>query len=138
MSHDAMPMFFGRRTAHSSCTVCTSASGLLRRMKKKSLSLRERSGSSPRLTAWAFITIRLCCACRKISVRRTAAIFPLRMRSEKTFPAPTEGSWSGSPTRIRRQPGFNARSKDIINCKSTIDVSSTIIASMFKGSSSSW
>ena len=28
--------------------------------------------------------------------------------------------------------------KDIINCKSTIDVSSTIIASMFKGSSSSW
>lgn len=47
------------------------------------------------------------------------------MRSEKTFPAPTEGSWSGSPTRIRRQPGFNARSKDIINCKSTIDVSST-------------
>ena len=83
------------------------------------------------------MTMRLFCAWRKICVSRTVCTMPLRMRSENTFPGPTGGSWSGSPTRSRRQPGFSAFRRDAISGRSTIEVSSTIIASQLSGASSS-
>ena len=56
------------------------------------------------------------------------------MRSPNTFPAPTLGSWSGSPTSTSRQPGRSAASSARISARSTIEVSSTITASASKGS----
>ena len=70
-------IFCGRRRAQSSQTVCTSCAGARRRRKKQSRSFAVRTGSSPRLTAWAFMTMRLCRACRKISVRQTDGTMPL-------------------------------------------------------------
>jgi len=130
-------MFLGSRTAANSWIVCTTDSPLARFMKKKSLFLTFRTGSSPWLTACAFMTIRLSCACRKISVRRTVFTTPLRMRSENRLPAPTEGSWSGSPTSSRRQPCGSACKSEAISCRSTMEVSSMIMASVLSGSSSS-
>ncbi|VIG04902.1 Uncharacterised protein [Clostridioides difficile] len=57
--------------------------------------------------------------------------------SLSTFPAPTEGNWSLSPTKITLVPNFIALSKLYIKIMSTIDTSSTIITSEFIGSSSS-
>ena len=138
MSAGWMPIFFGSRAAHSSQTVCTTASPRPRRRKKKSRSVALSTGSSPWLMACAFMTMRLLCACRKISVSRTVITMPLRIRSENRFPAPTAGSWSGSPTSSSRASRGSARSSDAMSCRSTIDASSTIIASSFSGSSSSW
>src|ERR1700676_1158434 len=42
--------------------------------------------------------MRLCAACRNTSVRRTTGIAPDEMTSASTWPGPTEGSWSMSPT----------------------------------------
>ena len=69
-----------------------------------------------------------------MSRRATVAMRPLRMRSENTFPAPTLGSWSGSPTSTRRQPGRSAASSARISERSTIEVSSTMSASASSGS----
>ena len=46
-----------------------------------------------------------CCACRKIFVSRTTGSVPAAIRSRSTSPAPTEGSWSTSPTSSRCAPG---------------------------------
>ena len=42
--------------------------------------------------------IRLCAACRNTSVSRTTGTAPEAMMSASTWPGPTEGSWSMSPT----------------------------------------
>ena len=62
---------------------------------------RERSGMAPRLIPWAVVTIRLPAAWRNTSVNRTTGTAPEAMMSARTWPGPTEGSWSTSPT-IRR------------------------------------
>ena len=83
------------------------------------------------------MTIRLCCACRKISVSRTVGRQPLRSISLNGNPGPTGGSWSGSPTRISRFPLGMACSRWCSSSTSTMDISSTITASHLRGLSSS-
>ena len=53
---------------------------------------------APRLMPWAAVTIRLCAAWRNTSVNRTTGTAPEAMMSASTWPGPTEGSWSTSPT----------------------------------------
>ena len=53
---------------------------------------------APRLMPWAVVTIRLLAAWRNTSVRRTTGTAPEAMTSASTWPLPTEGSWSTSPT----------------------------------------
>ena len=131
-------MFRGRRSRTSSTMVSAARPGSFRRRKKKSCSLSRRSGSSPWFTPWALRTMALSAAWRKISVRRTMGMTPLRMRSENRLPGPTLGSWSGSPTRMSRHSGRRARSRPCMRVISTMEVSSTITASAFRGSSSPW
>src|SRR5437660_10320994 len=50
---------------------------------------------------WALVTMRLWPACRNTSVRRTTGTAPDEMTSASTWPGPTEGSWSVSPTTKR-------------------------------------
>ena len=63
------------------------------------------AGGRPALTLWALTTMPDCCACRKIFVSRTTGSVPAPIRSRSTSPAPTEGSWSTSPTSSRCAPG---------------------------------
>ena len=81
------------------------------------------------------MTMALSRACRKISVSDTAGTTPERSRWSSTFPGPTDGSWSGSPTSTRRQSDRSAASSAAIRDTSTMDVSSTITASTSRGSS---
>ena len=83
--------------------------------------------------AWALVTIRLCWAWRKISVRRTCGTLSDSMKSRSTLPGPTEGSWSLSPTRISRQFIFKAQISERISGMSTIEVSSTMTAPALSG-----
>ena len=46
------------------------------------------SGATPRFTPWAFMTMALSRACRKISVRDTAGTTPGRVRRARIFPGP--------------------------------------------------
>ena len=104
-------------------------------MKKKSLfALFFSSGRAPWFTAWAARMMALSRAWRKISVRATVSIRPERIRSENTFPGPTEGSWSGSPTITSRQSGFSAARRAAIRGRSTMLISSTMTASASRGS----
>ena len=57
-----------------------------------------RSGIWPRLIRWALVMIRLPAAWRNTSVSRTTGTAPEPMMSARTWPGPTEGSWSTSPT----------------------------------------
>src|SRR6266699_1768601 len=50
----------------------------------------------------AFTMIWLLAAWRNTSVRRTTGTAPLAIMSASTWPGPTEGSWSTSPTRKMR------------------------------------
>ena len=91
-------------------------------------------GGWPRFTAWALRMMADCSAWRNTSRRNTVSTLPLRIRSENTFPAPTEGSWSASPTSTSRVPGRRARSRAENSARSTMDISSTITASASSGS----
>ena len=59
---------------------------------------------------------------------------PLRSMSPSTLPAPTEGSWSGSPTITSRQLGRSASSSACISSRSTMLISSTMTAWASSGS----
>ena len=48
-------------------------------------------------------------ACRKISVSRTTGTTLDAIRSARTEPGPTEGSWSTSPTRMTQASFGTAR-----------------------------
>ena len=74
-----------------------------------------------------------CCACRKILVSRTAGSDPAASRSRSTSPAPTEGSWSTSPTSSRCAPGGTALTSLLARITSTIEVSSTTTRSASSG-----
>ena len=71
--------------------------------KKKSSVLPPFWSGSLEMMWWAFSTMRLCLACRKISFRQTVGTSPERMTSPRMLPGPTLGSWSASPTIIMRQ-----------------------------------
>ena len=60
---------------------------------------RASSGICPWLMRWALMMIRLSAAWRNTSVSRTTGTAPMSIRSASTWPGPTEGSWSTSPTR---------------------------------------
>ena len=78
----------------------------------------------PALTACAVVMMRLVAACRWISTRRVTTTAPDRMMSPSTWPGPTEGNWSASPTSSTAIPGGTAFSTCAIISTSTIDVSS--------------
>ena len=73
-------------------------------------------------------------AWRKTFSSLTTGIFLLRIISFNTEPGPTEGSWSTSPTKIRRQPPGTAFSRWCIKVISSMEASSIIIASASSGS----
>src|SRR5437016_4842702 len=85
---------------------------------------------------WALVTMRLCAACRNTSVRRTTGTAPDEMTSASTWPGPTEGSWSVSPTTKRAALSGTAFTRACISMTSTMDVSSTTNRSQSSGLSS--
>ena len=107
--------------------------GAGRFIKKKSASLRSSTGISPRTIQCALVTIRLSIAWRNTSVSWTVGSRLDWIRSCNTFPAPTGGSWSLSPTMIRRQPSGRASSRLEKRLISTMESSSTITASASSG-----
>ena len=68
-----------------------------------------------------------------MSVSRAQGTVPLSRMSPSTFPAPTLGSWSASPTRISRVPGSMARSRLRISIRSIIEASSAMMQSASSG-----
>ena len=96
-------------------------------MKKKSASFPfDISGISPLLTLWALVTILLVRACRKILVSLTTGTTFESIMSLSTFPAPTLGNWSISPTRITLIFFGTAFISEFISTISIIEDSSTI------------
>ena len=73
--------------------------------------------------------IRLACACRNIRVRRTTGKHSESIMSRRTLPAPTLGSWSISPTRIRVMVSGTAFRRLSISILSIMEHSSTISTS---------
>ena len=71
------------------------------RRSRKSLSARAAAfRHQPWLIRCALMMMRLSAACRNTSVSRTTGTAPEPMMSASTWPGPTDGSWSTSPTRI--------------------------------------
>ena len=101
--------------------------------KKKSRLLLSIVTGSPALILWAFTTISLSSAWRKIFVSVTTWNFSERMISFNTLPGPTDGSWSTSPTRISLVPGITADKSACIRFRSTMDISSIMITSVSSG-----
>jgi hypothetical protein len=88
------------------------------------------------LIACAVVMILLCAAWRNTSVSRTTGTAPEPMMSASTWPGPTEGSWSMSPTISRAACSGTAFSSDCIRSTSTIELSSTTSRSQSSGFSS--
>src|SRR3984957_15370002 len=82
----------------------------------------------------ALITMRLCAAWRKTSVKRAVGITAEFMMSASTWPGPTDGNWSASPTSRSPACGGNALMSDAISGRSTIETSSTTNRSQASGS----
>jgi len=108
------------------------SSELLYGIKKKSLFLMFNSGIYPFTILCAFVTIKLCIDCRNISLSCTTGNLFAAIKSLRTFPGPTDGSWLQSPTIIKRQPSGNARKRASNITVSTIDSSSITKASQSK------
>ena len=75
-------------------------------------------------------------ACLNISVSLIVVTTPEFIISDNTLPAPTDGNWSTSPTRISLVLADIALSRLSIKNISIMDASSTIITSASIGSSS--
>ena len=91
---------------------------------------------TPWLMRCALRTIWLCAAWRNTSSSRITASRSEAIRSASTWPGPTEGSWSASPTSSRPASSGSAASSASISGTSTIDISSTTSrsqASSFSG-----
>ena len=82
---------------------------------------------------WALTTMPDCWAWRKIWVRRTRGMVPAASRSRRTSPAPTEGSWSTSPTSSRCAPAGMALTSLLAKITSIIEASSTTTRSASRG-----
>src|SRR5437870_5183294 len=74
---------------------------------------------------WALVMMRLCAACRNTSVRRITGTAPDEMTSASTWPGPTDGSWSMSPTIKRAALSGTAFMSACISMTSTMEASST-------------
>ena len=94
----------------------------------------SKTGISPWLIRWAFSTMLLSRAWRKMASSRTVATAPESMMSRSTFPGPTEGSWSTSPTSTRWDSGLTALNSTLVSRMSIMEVSSTITRSAGIGS----
>src|SRR5262245_42428687 len=81
----------------------------------------------------AFTMIWLCAACRNTSVRRTTGTAPDEMTSASTWPGPTGGSWSISPTIKSAALSGTAFMSACISMTSTMEVSSTTNRSQSSG-----
>jgi len=68
------------------------------------LTLLGKIGICPWLMRWALVMIIELAAWRKITTRRVTGAMPLAITSRSTSPAPTEGSWSTSPTKPCESP----------------------------------
>ena len=104
--------------------------------KKKSPPFLFKYGNSPLFILWAFKIIMLSFPCLKISFNLTTLIKSLFIKSLNTFPGPTDGNWSTSPTIITLVPNLIAFNKLFISIISIIDASSIIITSPSNGSPS--
>ncbi len=116
---------------HTNSTISSGSSSCIK--KKFRSASPVSSGKSPLLIRWAFVTIILSCAWRNISVSSMTGIRWESMSSLRTLPAPTDGSWSTSPMRMRVVLGGIACIKRFIRTRSTIDVSSTMTTSVSNG-----
>ena len=85
---------------------------------------------------WALRTIWLSSPCLNIFFSLTFSKTPAFRISWRTLPAPTEGRWFSSPTRISLVPGVTALRSACMSGRSTIDISSMITASASRGLSS--
>src|SRR5712691_547664 len=65
--------------------------------------------------------ILLLAACQNTAVSRTTGTAALSMRSCKTMPGPTEGSWSTSPTRTNPAASGTAFNKECISSTSIME-----------------
>ena len=132
------PNRLGIRVFTSSMMRATAVSGSSACTKSKSLSASggPRSGIEPWLMRWALVMMRLCAACRNTSVRRTTGTAPDEMTSASTWPGPTDGSWSMSPTIRRAALSGTAFMNACISMTSTMEVSSTTSRSQSSGLSS--
>ncbi len=70
---------------------------------------------------------------RNTPVKRTTGMAPLVIMSASTWPGPTEGNWSTSPTTSRAAAFGIALSSACISSTSTIDVSSMTSRSQSRG-----
>src|SRR5215467_53310 len=105
--------------------------------QKKSPKPASRGGW-PRLMRWALTTMPDRRACRKTWVRRTRGMAPAASRSRSTSPAPTEGSWSMSPTSSRCAPAGMALTSLLARITSIIEASSATTRSASRGLSRSY
>ena len=101
--------------------------------KKKSMLVLSISGIFPSLMRWAFVIIKLFSPCLKIFVSIQNGITPLPKMSASTFPGPTLGSWSLSPTSTSLQSRGSAFKRLHISAQSTMETSSTITTSTLSG-----
>ena len=133
-SHDLLN--FGSLTFISSLILVKISSGPSSCIKKKSFPFLFSNGISPLFILWAFIVIRLVSDCLNISWSFVTLTHPLSIKSLSTFPGPTDGSWSTSPTITSLVPIFIAFKRLDINDISIIEASSIIITSHSRGDSS--
>ena len=103
---------------------------------KKSIFLLSSFICIPALILWALVTIWLSAACLNIWFSFTTLQKPDCIISFSTLPGPTDGSWFASPAIIRRVPGTIALKSACKRYISTIENSSTIIASASSGCNS--
>ena len=73
----------------------------------------EKTGISPWLMRWALVMMWEPAAWRKITLSRVRGALPEAITSRSTSPAPTDGSWSTSPTSSRCVPGLSAFNKAV-------------------------
>ena len=97
-----------------------------------------RIGIWPLFTRWALTMIMLSLDWRNISLSRTTGTTSESMISLSTLPAPTEGSWSTSPTRIRVACSGIALSRWYMRIVSIMEASSMTKASASSGFCSSF
>ena len=127
-----MPNFRGMRCATRSTTRSAVASGSSAPNRKKS-GCSPNTGGRPALIRCALTTTPDCWACRKMVVSRTRGMVSAASTSRSTSPAPTEGSWSTSPTSSRCAPGGTALISLLARIRSSMLASSTTIRSASNG-----
>ena len=85
-------------------------------------------GRRPSLMSRALVEIHECSDCLKMWVSLVTGTCSLEIKSPSTFPGPTGGSWSTSPTKMRRALFGMALIKRAMSHMSTIEDSSTMTA----------